>query len=86
MNAADSNTELESADGRSELVAEPVTLLSVVRQVRICRSTLGAILDVLETTEIGSESIERAAERSTDVLGEIEQLWNALRQVPSVLP
>jgi hypothetical protein len=80
MTPADCNTQLVSTADCSELVAEPVTLQSVVRQVRICRSTLGAILDVLETTEIGSDSIERAAERSMDVLAEVEQLWDSLRQ------
>jgi hypothetical protein len=81
MAAADSNIQLESPTDRPEFASESLTLQAVVRQIRICRSTLGAVLDLLETAELDSDSLEAAAEGAMSVMAETEQLWNMMKEV-----
>jgi hypothetical protein len=56
-------------------------LPAIIRQIRLCRSTLGAILDVLESGDGHADAIERIAECTTGVSAEIESLWNAAKPV-----
>jgi hypothetical protein len=79
MTEADCNNRIETTTDGARSTAEPQYLQSVVRQIRICRSTLGAVLDVLETSEIDTDSVDRAAEGSMNVMAEIEQLWSTLK-------
>jgi hypothetical protein len=55
-------------------------LPAVMRQIRLCRSTLGAILDELECGDRGHGAIEKIAIRAMSVTGEIEDLWEAIKQ------
>jgi hypothetical protein len=54
--------------------------MTIMRQIRLCRSILGAILDELEGGNAGADAgaIERIAECTTGVTAEIESLWEAI--------
>jgi hypothetical protein len=54
-------------------------LNAVMKQIRLCRSTLGAILDELECGDQSPGTIERLAERAIGVTGEIEELWETTK-------
>jgi hypothetical protein len=79
MTETDCTNRIDTSPERSEFATEPLNLQSLIRQIRICRSTLGAILDVLETAEPDTDSIARAAEGSMNVTADVEQLWNSLK-------
>jgi len=79
MTETDSTNRIDTSPDHAEFAAEPLNLQTLIRQIRICRSTLGAILDVLETAEPDSDSVERAAEASMNVMAETEQLWNTVK-------
>jgi hypothetical protein len=79
MTETDNTNHIDTSPDCAEFVTEPLNLQAVIRQIRICRSTLGAILDVLETEELDTDSVERAAEASMNVMAETEQLWNTVK-------
>jgi len=54
---------------------------AVVRQIRVSRSTLGAILDELECSNPSPAATERLIECSMNVAGEIEDLWETIKQL-----
>ena len=56
-------------------------LPAVVRQIRVSRSTLGAILDELECSDRSPAATERLIESSMNVAGEIEDLWETTKQL-----
>jgi hypothetical protein len=58
----------------------PAHLLTIMRQVRLCRSTLGAILDELECGDWSANTFENLAECTIGVTAEIEGLWEAVKQ------
>jgi hypothetical protein len=74
------NFGAENVSDRAIVPDYQLDLPAVVRQVRLCRSTLGAILDELECSEGRTGNIERIAESTTCVIGEIEALWEAIKQ------
>jgi hypothetical protein len=55
-------------------------LPALVRQIRLCRSTLGAILDELECGDRSQGAIEKLAGSTMSVTGEIEGLWERIKQ------
>jgi len=55
-----------------------VDVLAVMRQIRLCRSTLGAILDELECGDVCAGAIVKIAEYTSGVTAEIESLWEAI--------
>lgn len=67
----------ETVLSRSMLPDFSVDVSTVMRQIRLCRSTLGAILDELECDDVGAEAIVSIAECTTSVTAEIESLWKA---------
>lgn len=54
-------------------------LTAIIWQIRVCRSTLGAILDELEGDD-RNLAIEKVAEYATGVAAEIESLWDAIKR------
>jgi hypothetical protein len=54
---------------------DPVT---IIRQIRHCRSTLGSILDELEGGIVGAEANIRIAECTIGLTAEIESLCEAI--------
>jgi hypothetical protein len=75
-----------NSDGTREMTSNQATsddqigLPAVIRQIRLCRSTLGAILDELECDNRSAESIDRLAACTTSVFEEIDCLWEATKQ------
>jgi hypothetical protein len=59
---------------------DQLDLPAVMRQVRVCRATLGAILDELECGDRSPGVIEKLSECTTDVAGEIEDFWETIKQ------
>jgi hypothetical protein len=59
------------ADYRQDLPA-------IIRQIRVCRSMLGAILDELDDGD-RNPAVEKVAECATVVAAEIESLWEAIK-------
>jgi hypothetical protein len=56
----------------------PADAFTILRQIRLCRSTLGAILEELEAGGVGADAIERIGECTIGVTAEIESLWEAI--------
>lgn len=65
---------------RAKFTDFSVDLPSIIRQIRLCRSTLGAILDELESGGSSADTIEKIVECTTGVTAEIESLWEATKQ------
>ncbi len=57
-----------------------VDLPSILKQLRVSRSTLGAILDELESGCRGPAVVEALSEGATDVAAEIERLWETTKR------
>jgi hypothetical protein len=55
-----------------------VDVLTITRQIRLCRSTLGAILDELECRDLRTDAGVSIAECTSGVTAEIESLWEAI--------
>jgi hypothetical protein len=51
----------------------------VLRQLRVCRSTLGSILEFLENNPVKTETLEQISGSSTDIAADVERLWNLIR-------
>jgi hypothetical protein len=69
----------ETAPARAIMSDYRPDLPAIMRQIRLCRSTLGAILDELDNGERSPEDTERLAECTTSVTGEIEALWESIK-------
>jgi hypothetical protein len=80
MNNSSTSHSQETVSTRARMMDYPVDLPTIMRQIRLCRSTLGAILDELECAEARGEAIEKIAVCTTGVTAEIESLWEAMKQ------
>ena len=80
MNNSNPNQNRETVATRAELTDYSVDSPAIMRQIRLCRSTLGAILDELECGEASAGTLEKIAECTTGVTAEIESLWEATKQ------
>jgi hypothetical protein len=74
------NSSVEMAPTRIIMPDYRFDLPAIERQIRLCRSTLGAILDELEGGDRSPGAVERLGECTTGVTGEIEALWEAIKQ------
>jgi len=54
----------------------------ILRQLRLCRSTLGSVLEILESNSLSPGMLEQIGECSTDATADVERLWNLIR--PSI--
>jgi hypothetical protein len=75
------NYSAETASTRASMSDYRLDLPAIVRQIRVSRSTLGAILDELECSTRSPATVERLAECSMNVAGEIEDLWETIKQL-----
>ena len=80
MSNSNANYSAETASTRAIMSDYRFDLPAIVRQVRLCRSTLGAILDELECGDQRPGASERLAECTTGVTAVIESLWEAIKQ------
>ena len=74
------NYTVETVSTRAIMPDYRFDLPAIERQIRLCRSTLGAMLDELESGDRSPDAIERIGECTTSVTGEIESLWEAIKQ------
>jgi hypothetical protein len=79
MTTDESNAAGNWADSRALLAEYRVDLPLVLRQLRLCRSTLGSVLELLESNPLSPGMLEQIGECSTDTTADIERLWNLLR-------
>jgi hypothetical protein len=80
MNNPNNSQSRETVPTRARMMDYPADLSMIMRQIRLCRSTMGAILDELECGNATADSIEKIAECTTGVTAEIEGLWQATKQ------
>ena len=80
MTNTDANYTAETTATRAIMPEYRFDLPAIERQIRLCRSTLGAILDELESGDRNPDTLERIGECTTSVTGEIESLWEAIKQ------
>jgi hypothetical protein len=79
MMTSNVNDTVEMASVPSLAPGNDSDLANLMRQIRICRSALGAILDELEAGERSAETLASLATCITGVTGEIEELWQAAK-------
>jgi hypothetical protein len=51
----------------------------ILRQLRLCRSTLGSVLELLESDSLSPVMLQQIGECSMDTTADIERLWNLVR-------
>ena len=81
MTNSNVNYSAETALPRASMPDYRLDLPAIVRQIRVSRSTLGAILDELECSDRSAAATERVIECSMNVAGEIEDLWETIKQM-----
>jgi hypothetical protein len=54
-------------------------LAAIVHQVRLCRSTLGAVLDELECGTHNQDALDRIGEVALSLSAEVENLWTKIK-------
>jgi hypothetical protein len=79
-------SESNPADNRlasHALMAErQIDIPLILRQLRLCRSTLGSVLELLESDSLSPVILQQIGECSMDTTADIERLWNLIR--PSI--
>ena len=70
----------EIGSTRARMPDYPVDMPAILRQIRLCRSTLGAILEELDCGDRSADTIENIAECTTGMTAEIESLWEAIKK------
>lgn len=80
MNGPNSSQSREMVSTRARMTDYAVDLPTIMRQIRMCRSTLGAVLDELECGNASGDNFDKIAECTTGVTAEIESLWEATKQ------
>ena len=79
MMTSNANDTTEAASTTTFVPGNECDLAALVRQIRICRSALGAILDEIELGDRSEATIDKIAACITGVTGEIEALWEAAK-------
>ena len=70
----------ETTTQRANMTEYRLDLPAIVKQVRLCRSTLGAVLDELECANQSPDALDLIEERTMSVSAEIESLWAKVKQ------
>ncbi len=81
MAPSETNLAAEFLSARAKLLDYQAELPAIIKQIRVCRSTLGTILDELELDKISTATLEKIAAHTTGATIEIEGLWEALKDV-----
>jgi hypothetical protein len=79
MNNSNISQSEETVPTRPRTVDYAVDLVAIMRQIRLCRSTLGAILDGFECGNTSAGTIEKIADCTTGLTAEVESLWEATK-------
>jgi hypothetical protein len=80
MNQPNNIQSRETVPTRARITDWQVDLPMIMKQIRLCRSTLGAILDELECGTARAENMENIADCTIGVTAEIESLWEATKK------
>jgi hypothetical protein len=78
MNTSEPSKSADLASARASIADYWQDLPAIIRQIRVCRSRLGAVLDELDGDD-RNLAIEKVAECATGVAAEIESLWEAIK-------
>ena len=79
MMTSNANDTVDMASVPSLPPSNDCDLATLMRQIRVCRSALGAVLDELEGGEPGADALTNLAACITSITGELEELWNAAK-------
>jgi hypothetical protein len=80
MTASEPTKSAQIALTRAAFADYQLDLPAIAKQLRLCRSTLGAVLEELEGCELSTESCELIGDCSTGVAAEIERLWESIKR------
>jgi hypothetical protein len=80
MTNSETNNVALGASDRAAFAVYQSDLPSIARQLRLCRSTLGAVLEELECGQRSPTFYEEIGEYATSVTAEIEHLWECLKR------
>jgi hypothetical protein len=70
---------VETASNRASMTDYRLDLAAIVHQVRLCRSTLGAVLDELECGAHNQDALDRIGEVALSLSAEVENLWTKIK-------
>jgi hypothetical protein len=82
---SNANYVAETVATRPTMTDDRHDLPALMRRIRVCRATLGAILDELECGDRSPAVVEKLAECTTNVAGEIEDFWETIKRSPEPL-
>jgi hypothetical protein len=74
------NRSPETTSNRANMADYRLDLPAIVRQIRLCRSTLGAILDELECSGESQDALDGIGEVTLNLSAEIENLWAKVKK------
>ena len=80
MKYSNINQSPETVATRAQFTDYSANLPAITKQIRLCRSTLGTVLDQLECGAVSADTIEKIAECATGLTAEVESLWEATKQ------
>ena len=80
MNNSNISQSRETVPTGARTADDTVEVVAIMRQIRLCRSTMGAILDELESGNASADTIEKIADCTTGLTAEVESLWEATKQ------
>lgn len=79
MTAKQPNMPSTLAESRILLEEYKIDLPQVLRQLRMCRSTLGSVLELLEEHPPKPEMLEQISGAASDVTSDVERLWDLIK-------
>lgn len=70
---------VETTSNRANMTDYRLDRAAIVHQIRLCRSTLGAILEELECGAHGQDTLDRIGEVALSLSAEVENLWTKVK-------
>jgi hypothetical protein len=80
MQLSESDAGGEWANARALLADHKLDLPLILRELRLCRSTLGSVLELLENGRVAPNVLEEIGECARDTTAEVERLWSKSKQ------
>ena len=80
MTNTETNKNSEGDSDRAELASFQLDMPFILRQIRLCRSTLGAILEELEGWDQRPNLVEAFGDSATTVAAEIDSFWGIVKR------
>ena len=79
------NSSAETTSNRANMTDYRLDLAAIVHQIRLCRSTLGAVLDELECGVQTQDALDGIGDVALNLSAEVENLWTKVK-TPSQAP